>query len=149
MARSHLVEATPGSPTDRAVLDGLVVKKASTFSGFDLTGDWQCRTIKVGGPVNFVVYGWFKCSVTDDGSGWMLAKTTGSQRPTGRFYDDGETRLIYLGSFSVNDDRVKPYGNGADTDQVGYAFRTGPEAWRIEMPAPRYESKLDVIELKR
>ncbi|MBL8581150.1 MAG: DUF4893 domain-containing protein, partial [Rhizobiaceae bacterium] len=34
-------------------------------------------------------------------------------------------------------------------DQVGYAFRTGPKSWRIDFPAPRFESKLDILELKR
>jgi hypothetical protein len=32
---------------------------------------------------------------------------------------------------------------------VGYAFRSGPAAWRIELPAPRYESKLDIMEFRR
>jgi hypothetical protein len=96
-----------------------------------------------------VVYGWFKCQVSDDGSGWLLEKTSGSQRMTGEFYDDGDKRLIYLGSFHVAGDPVKPYGDGPQTDQVGYAFRSGPEAWRIELPAPYYESTLDIMEFKR
>ena len=119
------------------------------FPDFDLAGDWQCRTIKVGGLSPLVVYGWFKCRVSDDGSGWMLEKLSGSQRTKGRFYDDGEKRLIYLGSFFVDGDPAKPYGSGPESDQVGYAFRTGPAGWRIEFPAPYYESKLDILEFKR
>ena len=38
---------------------------------------------------------------------------------------------------------------GNVSDQVGYAFRTGPREWRIEFPAPYYESKLDILELRR
>ena len=123
--------------------------RCSPSRDFDLTGDWQCRTIKAGGLSQLVVYGWFRCRVTDDGSGWMLTKLTGSQRTTGRFYDDGDQRLIYLGSYSVNDDKPKPYGSGPQSDQIGYAFRDGEAAWRIEFPAPYYESKLDILELRR
>ncbi len=138
-----------GAPADVAMLDALLARPLESFRGFDLTGDWQCRTIKAGGLAQLVVYGWFKCRVTDDGAGWMLTKLTGSQRTTGRFYDDGEQRMIYLGSYSVNDDKPQPYGSGPQSDQIGYAFRDGETAWRIEFPAPYYESKLDILELRR
>jgi hypothetical protein len=114
-----------------------------------MVGDWQCRTIKAGGLAKLVVYGWFKCRVSDDGSGWMLEKVSGSQRTKGRFFDDGEKRLIYLGSFHVAGATAKPYASGPESDQVGYAFRTGPQEWRIEFPAPYYESKLDILEFRR
>ena len=78
-----------GSAADIAVLDKLLGPEPQSFQGFDLTGDWRCRTVKAGGLAELIVYGWFKCRVTDDGSGWMLTKLTGSQRTTGRFYDDG------------------------------------------------------------
>lgn len=150
-ARSKAVaEAkTGGAAQDVAVLDQLLAKPAISFSDFDMTGDWQCRTIKAGGLGALVIYGWFKCKVTDDGSGWMLEKLTGSQRTKGRFYTESDTRLIYLGSFYVAGDPVKPYGSGPQSDQVGYAVRTGPSEWRIELPLPEYESTLDVLEFRR
>lgn len=138
-----------GAPADLAVLDAILVAPQIPFSGFDMTGSWQCRTTKVGGLGALVVYGWFKCRVGDDGSGWLLEKTSGSQRTKGRFYDDGERRLIYLGSFFVAGDAPKPYGSGPESDQAGYAFRTGEDAWRIELPSPYYESKLDIMEFRR
>jgi hypothetical protein len=144
-----LEEAQKGEPADVAVLDAIVAKRMVSFENFDMTGNWQCRTIKAGGLAELVVYGWFKCRVTDNGAGWMLEKLTGSQRTAGRFFDDGDKRLIYLGSGFIAGERIKPYGNGPETDQVGYAFRTGPKEWRIEFPAPYYESKLDILEFKR
>ena len=138
-----------GQPADISVLDGVLSNQPLSFQGFDLTGDWQCRTIKAGGPVGLIVYGWFKCRVTDDGSGWMLAKLSGSQRTTGRFYDDGDKRLIYLGAFSVNEGPAKRYSSGLESDQIGYALHTGDDAWRIEFPAPYFDSKFDILELKR
>ncbi len=147
--KAALEEARAGSPAEVKVLDEVLARPLVAFSDKDLTGNWQCRTIKAGGIGPLVVYGWFKCKVTDDGSGWMLEKLTGSQRTRGRFYDDGEKRAIYLGSGFIAGDPVKRYGSGPQTDQVGYAFRTGANAWRIEFPAPYYESKLDIMELKR
>ena len=56
---------------------------------------------------------------------------------------------IFLGSGFVAGEKSKPYGEGKESDQVGYAFRTGPQSWRIEFPAPFLESKLDIIEFRR
>jgi hypothetical protein len=129
-------------------------RKAATaetfpFTDFDLTGDWQCRTLKAGGLASLVVYGWFDCRVTDDGSGWRLEKLTGSQRTVGRFFTQSDTRLTYLGAFFVAGDAAPEYGAGVDSDQVGYAVRTGPESWQIEFPLPRYESTFDILEFRR
>jgi hypothetical protein len=147
--KDALAEARDGAPADLAELDTVVAAGPISWSGFDMVGDWQCRTIKAGGLAKLVVYGWFKCRVSDDGSGWMLEKVSGSQRTEGRFFDDGEKRLIYLGSFHVAGATAKPYASGPESDQVGYAFRTGPQGWRIEFPAPYYESKLDILEFRR
>ena len=147
--KTALEEARDGDAAEVAELDALLAKPLLSLPDFDLGGEWRCRTIKAGGLSPLVVYGWFKCRVSDDGSGWKLEKTSGSQRTTGRFYDDGEKRLIYLGSFSIAAETPKPYGSGPESDQVGYAFRTGPAEWRIEFPAPQYESKLDILEFRR
>ena len=147
--KTALTDARNGNAAEVADLDALLAKPLLSLADFDLGGDWQCRTTKAGGLSPLVVYGWFKCRVSDDGSGWKLEKISGSQRTTGRFYDDGENRLIYLGSFYVAGETPKPYGSGPESDQVGYAFRTGPAEWRIELPAPQYESKLDILEFRR
>ena len=148
--KSALAEAhVGGSREDVATLDKLLAKPAISFQGFDMAGNWKCRTIKAGGLGALVVYDWFKCKVTDDGSGWMLEKVTGSQRTKGRFFDESDTRLHYLGSFFIAGEAPKPYGSGPETDQAGFAFRTGAREWRIEFPAPYYESKLDIIEFTR
>ena len=138
-----------GAADDLAVLDEIIAGKLRSWAGFDMTGSWQCRTIKVGGFAQLIVYDWFRCRVTDDGSGWLLEKISGSQRTKGRFFDESDKRLAYLGSFYVDGDPIKPYGSGPDSDQFGYAFRTGGQQWRIEFPAPRYESKLDILEFRK
>ena len=138
-----------GSAEDIETLDAVAGALHLPFEDFDMTGDWQCRTIKAGGIAELVVYGWFRCRVSDDGSGWRLTKLTGSQRTTGRFFTDSHTQLTYLGSGSVNDEQAPPYGSGPDSDQAGYAFRTGDDGWQIEFPSPRYESKFDILQFTR
>jgi len=139
-----------GSPADIAVLNALIDREPLTFrDGFDLTGNWKCRTIKLGGMLPLTIYDWFDCRISDDGSGWYLVKTTGSQRTSGRFYDDGDTRLVYLGALHYSRDKPIDYGKDAERDQVAYVFRTGPQELRMEFPAPKFESRLDILELKR
>jgi hypothetical protein len=147
--KAALAEAKGGDPAQLAELDALLAKPLLSLPDFDLGGEWRCRTTKVGGLSPLVVYSWFKCRVSDDGSGWKLEKISGSQRTTGRFYDDSQTRTMYLGSFFVAGETAKPYGSGPESDQIGYAFRTGEAEWRIEFPAPQFESKLDILELRR
>lgn len=139
---------TTGSAHDIAAVDAVVEAPAMSFDGIDLTGRWQCRTMKLGGAAGLVVYGWFACEVTDDGSGWRLTKLTGSQRTVGRFFTESDTRLTYLGSFHVAGEAAKPYGSGPESDQVGYATRTGERSWWIGLPKPYYESEFDILELR-
>lgn len=138
-----------GSRDDIALMDTVLSARHQSFQDFDMTGNWQCRTIKLGGLAELVVYSWFRCRVTDDGSGWRLEKLTGSQRTTGRFFTDSDTRLIYLGAGTVNDEKPLPYGSGPDSDQVGYAFRNGHNHWQIEFPSPARESTLDILQFRR
>ncbi len=145
-----LEEARAGSaPEDIAVLGEIIARPALSFSDFDLTGEWQCRTIKAGGISPLVIYDWFRCRVSDDGSGWVLEKVSGSQRTQGRFFTDGDERLIYLGSYFVAGDEPPPYGAGPESDQAGYAFRDSEAQWHIAFPAPARESKLDILEFRR
>ncbi|MEP7454793.1 DUF4893 domain-containing protein [Phyllobacterium sp. SB3] len=141
---------TDGNAANVAELDKIFTAAALSFNeDFDMTGDWQCRTTKLGKTTPLVIYSWFKCRVTDDGSGWMLEKISGSQRTKGRFFTESDTRLTYLGSGYIAGDQPKKYGAGADTDEVGYTYKTSKDSFRIEFPAPARESLLDVLELKR
>jgi hypothetical protein len=145
-----LEQAKGGDRRELEELKSVITRPVVPFTGSGFEGDWKCRTIKVGGDLGpLVVYDWFKCKVTDDGSGLMLEKLTGSQRTKGRLFDESENRAVYVGTGYVQGEKAPDYGNGPRTDEVGYAFRTSPDGWRIEFPAPYYESKLDILELKR
>ena len=139
-----------GSRQDIAVLDKVLAGEPLGLRDAGLAGDWRCRTIKLGGmEPQLVVYGWFKCGIFEDGAGLWLDKTTGSQRTRGLFYDDGDTRMIYLGKLHYGYEKPGLYGQDPTRDQVAYAFRVGPKRMRLEFPAPQYESLLDIMELER
>lgn len=137
------------NPGDVATLDALLAKKPTAFGNFDMTGNWQCRTIKTDGAPPLVINGWFKCRVADDGAGWYLEKLTGSQRTSGRFFTDSDTRLTYLGVRNKTGEKPKRYPASPESNEVGYTFRTGPNDWRIEFPSKRYEAMFEILEFRR
>jgi hypothetical protein len=139
-----------GTPADLVELDkAFSGSPVSLHENFDPTGAWRCRVLKLGGGLPLTVYGWFDCRIADDGAGWRLEKRTGSQRTSGQFYDDGDTRLIYLGALHYGDQQPVRYGADGKRNQVAYVFRTGEKRMRLEFPAPEFESIMDVLEMER
>jgi hypothetical protein len=118
-------------------------------------GRYQCRTIKLGaateGMLPYIAYGWFKCQVTlTPGGDLILRKTTGSQRPVGLICPDERRAARFVGVLELGDEpRTPRYGADADRDLVGEVRRVGNERWRVAFPWPAYESKLDILELRR
>jgi hypothetical protein len=150
MAEALAEARAGGSPEDLQVLEAALSGPALPLAeGFDPTGDWKCRTIKVGGGLPLTVYGWFKCRISDDGAGWMLEKLTGSQRTKGMFYTLSASRLAYAGAGYVADEKPRIYGEDAQSNQVAFAERRAENRIILLFPAPQYESKLDVLVLER
>lgn len=121
----------------------------SLTGNFDATGNWRCRTIKLGGDPVLVAYPWFKCRINDDGSGWVLEKTTGSQRTQGRFFTASDTRMIYLGASFVTGEAPRNYGAAEKENQVAVMERLGENRLVLQFPSPFYESKFDLLVLER
>lgn len=115
-------------------------------------GDYRCRTVKLGtkNPAvrGFIAYSWFACRVADDDGRIRFAKTSGSQRPIGRIYQDGDGRGVFLGTLVLGEESgVLKYGRDPNRDMAGLVQRIGPQRWRIAFPAPNFESQLDVMEI--
>jgi Domain of unknown function (DUF4893) len=147
-----LSQALRGDPAEVEILTAAMSGKPLPMDGdFDATGKWRCRVIKAGGDelLPLVVYGWFKCRISDDGSGWFVEKISGSQRLTGRLYTRSATELVFLGAGHVNDDPPRKYGQDAEQDQVAIVTRRAENRLVFEFPAPKFESKLDVMVLER
>ncbi|MDO9338768.1 MAG: DUF4893 domain-containing protein [Caulobacter sp.] len=121
-------------------------------------GTYRCRTIKLGSMdgkgLAYVDYPWFKCSIElTPGGDLILTKTTGSQRLRGLLYPDGsgQNRLVFIGAqaWGADEKGFPTYGQMPERDQVGVFERIGTDRWRLALPWPKQESKLDVLELKR
>ena len=78
-----------------------------------------------------------------------IVKQTGSERPAGRLYPDTNIkRMIFLGTLALGSEEAPlPYGERADRDMAGIMERIAPFRFRLVVPWPRRDSKLDVIEL--
>ena len=124
-------------------------------TGGSITGNYRCRTIKLGGMTPSMQYSWFRCRITDEGGLLRFEKISGSQRMGGTLYPEGNG-YVYLGASWVKGETPHRYsGNGASfgaratpDDQVGRLTATASGA-RIELPYPVQESLFDVIELRR
>ena len=150
-----LAEAQSGA--DFGKIQAVLETSAEPTSEHDLTGNWRCRTMKLGGITPDVVYGWFDCRVTYKNDGLTFEKLTGSQLVSGRLYPRSEGTYVFLGASRVKGEPMHHYsgnhgsaGAAATPDDVaGVLTTTGLNRARVEFPYPLQESTFDVIELKR
>ena len=117
-------------------------------------GSYNCRMIRIGKTnANRPVFEKFKpffCYVQLDDEGRLtIVKQTGSQRPAGRLWDDDDpTRMIFLGSLALGDEQEPlAYGEDPARDMAGVLERIAPFRWRLVIPWPRNDAKIEVFEL--
>ena len=116
------------------------------------TGDYRCRVLKVGakgeGLLDYVAYPYFDCRISAGAGTMDFVKLSGSQRPVGRLFPDGERRMVFLGTLQLGDEQgVLRYGHDRQRDMLGLLERIGERRWRLAFPYPAFESTLDVVEL--
>ncbi|MBD3663953.1 DUF4893 domain-containing protein [Sulfitobacter aestuariivivens] len=121
-----------------------------------LSGDWRCRTMKLGGISPLVVYTPFGCRITATDTGFGFEKLTGSQRTKGTiFLRNG--RAIYAGVGYVAGETVPDYADlpadftsdGRIQSDVAVFERISPTRARLMFPSPAVESDFDILELTR
>ncbi len=119
-------------------------------------GSYRCRAIKLGsngpGGLGFLAYPFFRCSIElTPGGDLVLTKTTGSQRTRGLLYPDTDRRLVFIGAqaWGMDETGFPDYGDQPIRDQVGVFARSGADRWRLVLPWPRVDSKLEILELVR
>jgi hypothetical protein len=152
-----LAEAEQGAPpADLAVIHSLLDTQTVAGSPEAFAGLWRCRTIKLGGMTPDVIYGWFRCRISDRDGHLFFEKVSGSQRTSGWLYSESGG-FVYLGASYVTGEKPHAYsGNGAAAgapatpdDQIGVLSLLADGRARLELPYPLQESRFDVIELKR
>ena len=142
---------------ERAALHKVIDAATVPVNDADLLGWWACRTIKVGGPVGGpIVYSWFDCKVSVRDGFLFFEKRSGSQRLSGRLYQDGPERRILLSAPTYNDDPQRSYSGpeGGITDpqkqdKIGVLSQLEDGRLRVVFPLPVLESTYDILELKR
>lgn len=120
-------------------------------------GTYRCRTIKLGtmsegSGLAYVEYPAFRCSIEmTPGGDLILTKTTGSQRTRGLLYPHTDRQLVYVGAQAWGSDETgyPAYGQMPERDQIGVLERIGENRWRLVLPWPKQESKLELLELVR
>lgn len=118
-------------------------------------GTYRCRTVKLGakaeGGLAYVAYPNFRCTVElTPGGDLILTKATGSQRSRGLLYPHNDNQLVFLGAQAWGDETAYPtYGQTRARDQIGVLERIGPQRWRLVIPWPKQEAKLEILELTR
>src|SRR6185437_12440468 len=115
-------------------------------------GMYRCRVIKLGakdpGNLDYVTYSGFSCRVKQEHALQRLGKLSGPQRYLGLIFPGDAIRNVFLGTLVFADEqRALQYGQDQQRDVAGYIERIGPNRWRLIMPAPHFESPLDVMEL--
>jgi len=138
---------------DEIAREGALLEPDSALAGPAIpNGMYRCRVIKLGardaGNLDYVSYPGFNCRVRPEETLQRLGKLSGSQRYVGIIFPSDAVRSVFLGTLAFADEsRTLQYGQDQDRDVAGYVERIGPNRWRLLMPQPHFESKVDVMEL--
>ena len=133
--------------------EGVLLDPDSALAGPNIpNGMYRCRVIKLGAKdpsnLDYVSYSGFTCRVRAERSMQRLGKLSGSQRYVGLIFPGDAIRNIFLGTLVLGDERrALQYGQDEQRDVAGFVERIGPNRWRLIMPQPHFESRLDVMEL--
>lgn len=141
---------------DRLALKSVMDAKAVPVDDSHLLGWRGCRMIKVGGRfAGLAVYPFFDCRITVVDGFLFFEKRSGSQRMSGRLYQNDALSRILLAAPTYNDAPQRPYMSEADenTDPqiqnaVGLLNQLEDGRLRILFPWPALEASYTVLELR-
>ena len=132
--------------------EGHLLDPDAAIPGALPNGRYRCRIIKLGarseGLLDYIAYSGFACRVRQERDVQGFAKLSGSQRQVGLILPGDALRTVFLGTLVLGDEsRAMQYGRDPERDVAGWVERIEPNRWRIVLPAPRFESLTDVVEL--
>jgi hypothetical protein len=116
------------------------------------SGMYRCRVVKLGSTSpdsqDFLETPLSTCRVRSERALERLGKLGGTQRYVGLIFPGDAIRNVFLGTLVLADERrALQYGQDQQRDVAGYLERIGQNRWRLVMPQPHFESRLDVMEL--
>lgn len=148
-----LDEAKRSNPADVAKEGKLLLPRSGLSRPDPTPGSYNCRMVTLGKATPkgkaFESFKPFFCYVQVEGDQLTIVKQTGTQRPSGRLWeDDDPTRMIFLGSLALaSEDQPLAYGDDPKRNMAGVLERIAPFRWRLVIPWPQSDSKLSVFEL--
>jgi hypothetical protein len=147
-----LAAARASSHASEIGREGVLLDPDASLGGSIPDGLYRCRVIKIGaksaGLLDYVSYPYFRCSIQQQGRLQSFAKLDGSQRQVGTIFPGDPLHDVFLGTLMLGGEaRAMEYGVDEQRDVAGFVDRVGPNRWRLVMPSPHFESKLDVMEL--
>ena len=116
-------------------------------------GRYRCRVVALGRGAaprgrTFAAFKPFTCFVQAEEKLLVLMKATGTQLPGGRLWQDGDTRMVFLGAMAPRAGAAAPsYGADPRRDRAGVVERVGEFRWRLVMPWLRQGPVIEVMEL--
>ena len=133
--------------------EGVLLEPDAALGGKPIPdGEYRCRIIKLGaknsGLLDYISYGNFLCRIRPSAHLQSFTKLSGSQRLVGVIFPNDALRQVLLGTLVFGDERrALQYGQDEMRDVAAFVERIGPSRWRLVMPNPHFESRLDVMEL--
>jgi hypothetical protein len=115
-------------------------------------GPYRCRWFKLGSIGRatdpFVAVPAQRCTVWTEGATGGIRFEDGVQRPVAMLLPESTARAMALGSMMLAEEQA-PHAYGRDPlrDIAGYIERIDQRRWRLVIPEPRFESRLDVIDI--
>jgi len=111
-------------------------------------GPYHCRLVRLGGGRGLQSFTPDFCYVEGDATARSFTKQDGSNLFGGWLWEDGPTRLIFMGSTRTSKASVAPaYGTAPNRNVAGVVERVSPFRWRLVLTRSARSARLDVYEL--
>jgi hypothetical protein len=154
-----------GKKTDARAIDqegDLLRPDAGLPRATPTPGLYRCRTLRIGLPAGgstngatrtpraraFERFKPFDCVVTDEKAFLGFTKVTGTHRPGGYLWPDGDTRMVFLGGTAERvGEGASAYGAEPRRNRLGVLERIGEFRWRLTLIGQPVAPRLEVMEL--
>jgi len=121
-------------------------------------GLYQCRSVRLGGPEDRAVatrrgravtrFKPFDCVIAAEPTLLSFTKVTGTHRPGGYLWPEGDRRMIFLGGTVEREgEGASAYGNDPLRNRAGVLERIGEFRWRLTLLGQSPVARLEIIDL--
>ena len=114
-------------------------------------GSYRCRAVKLGvSRPHQPAYRSFPpafCFVGSESDAQSFTKQTGTERPAGWLYPDGDTRMVFLGAFAEGAANAPVYGAAHGHNALGVVERIDHFRWRLTLIPADGSAQLTLYDL--